>query len=119
MSGSRLVGAVSLLVAAVMVLVPPYSGHNPELGQTRYVGFAPLWDPPTPSQYEFTMQALSLQAGVPYSLPRYWVDVTRLALQLFALGLVVGRKLIPRQARLQVMGQMQIVVEEHQRQRQR
>ena len=34
--------------------------------------------------------------------------------KLFTLGLVIGRKFIPRQARLQVMGQMQIVVEEHQ-----
>jgi len=94
MSGSRVVGVVSLLVAAVMVLVPPYSGHDPETGQTRFAGFAPLWNPPTPGQYAVKMQALSVQAGVPYLLPRFRVDVTRLVLQLVALGLVAGAALV-------------------------
>ena len=39
--------------------------------------------------------------------------------KLFALGLVVGRKEIPCHAWVQMMGKMQIVVEEHQRKRRR
>ena len=34
--------------------------------------------------------------------------------KLFALGPVIGRKLVPRHARLEVMREMQIIVEEHQ-----
>ena len=36
--------------------------------------------------------------------------------KLFALGPVIGWKLVPRHAWLEVMGEMQIVIEEHQRQ---